>query len=136
LTTELMKSNWARIAHDPENGILELIWLPSTAAMTDEDFKASLVDFVSHAERVRAPYLLIDMLQLRHRPGVEIGKWRDEQIIPRYNKAGVKKFAFRASAGFPNTVESGAKEAVEGPAVFPTAWFSNRENALKWFRET
>jgi len=38
-------------------------------------------------------------------------------------------------AGFPNTMEAGGKEAVEGPAVFPTAWFSERKHALDWFRK-
>ncbi len=53
----------------------------------------------------------------------------------RYGAAGAKKFAFHVPAGFPNTMESGGKEVFEGPAIFPTAWFSEREHALAWFRE-
>jgi hypothetical protein len=136
VTTELMRNKWGVIVHDSENGILELTWLPSTATMTDEDFKAVLTQFASHAEMVRAQYLLIDMMQFQHRPGAEIGRWRDEEIIPRYNAAGVKKFAFQAPPGFPNTMESGGKEAVEHPAKFPTGWFGSRQNALKWFGQS
>ena len=135
MTTELTRNKWGIIAHDAESGILELTWLPSTSTMTDEDFKTVLTEFTSHVEEVRSPYLLIDMVQFRHRPGSEIGKWRDDQIIPRYNAAGVKKFAFHAPLGFPNTMESGGKEGIERPANFPTAWFGSRENALRWFQQ-
>jgi hypothetical protein len=62
-------------------------------------------------------------------------QWRDDSIIPRYGAAGTKKFAFHVPAGFPNTIEAGGKEVFEGPAIFPTAWFSERQNALAWLRK-
>src|SRR4029077_11137588 len=61
---------------------------------------------------------------------------RDDSIIPRYGAAGVRKFALHVPAGAPNTMEAGGTETVEGPAVFPTAWFSDRQHALDWFKKT
>jgi hypothetical protein len=53
---------------------------------------------------------------------------------PNLNRAA--KFAFLVSAGFPGTVESGARPGVEGSATFPTGWFSTRERSYQWLAET
>jgi hypothetical protein len=61
-------------------------------------------------------------------------EWRNDCIIPRYGSAGVQKFAFHTPAGFPGTIEAGSKEAIDGPAIFPTAWFSGRSRATEWLK--
>jgi hypothetical protein len=37
--------------------------------------------------------------------------------------------------GFPDTIGAGGKESMEDPAIFPTAWFSERQNALDWLKK-
>jgi hypothetical protein len=135
LPNELANNPWGIILHHQDDRILELRWLPSTANMGDGAFKATLALYASEAEKVRPAFLLIDALQFRHRFGEGVMHWRDDHIIPRYGAAGVQKFAFHVPEGFPNTIESGGREVVEGPAIFPTAWFSVRKNALEWFRK-
>jgi len=123
---------WGEIIHHPDDGILELRWLPGV--MSDGAFQATLALLVLEAERVRPSFLLIDATQFRHRPGPDMMRWRNDSIIPRYGAAGAKKFAFLMPAGVPNTLESGGQETVDGPAIFPTAWFSERAHALDWFK--
>lgn len=125
---------WCDIIHHSGDGMLELRWLPT--AMTDSAFKATLALLALEAERLRPAFVLIDATQFRHRPGEGVMQWRNDCIIPRYGAAGVRKFAFHAPSEFPNTIEKGGSESVDGPAIFPTAWFSKRENALAWFRKT
>jgi hypothetical protein len=100
--------------------------------MADGGFKATLALFAWQAEQHRPTFLLIDATQFQHQFGPGVMQWRDDFIMPRYGAAGVKKFAFHVPAGFPNTMEAGGKEVIEGPAVFPTAWFSERQHALDW----
>ncbi|HEY6257659.1 MAG TPA: hypothetical protein VIY51_17900 [Xanthobacteraceae bacterium] len=133
MSSKLAGNDWSEILHHEADGILELRWLPSK--MTDGAFKATLALYVWEAEKVRPSYLLIDATQFRHQFGPNVMQWRDDCIIPRYGAAGAKKFAFHVPAGFPNTMETGGKEAFEGPAIFPTAWFSDRQHALEWFRK-
>jgi hypothetical protein len=57
------------------------------------------------------------------------GGWRDANIIPRYNAAGVRRFAFVMPAGMPAI---GAAPAPEGPGDFPTGYFGRREDAIAW----
>src|ERR1700682_3059728 len=74
-----------------------------------------------------------DTKEFRHQWGDGMMQWRDAQIIPRYNQAGVSKFAFIANPNYPGpTVEGGATPAPEGPANFPTGWFKSRETAYQW----
>ena len=92
--------------------------------------------YVPDPEHVRRLYErlgpLVDMAEIEHTPSDDFEAWRQSQIIPRYNAAGVKKFAFLLPPGAPTTVENGTKPAVEGKANFPTGYFATREQALKW----
>jgi hypothetical protein len=124
---------WGEILHHGSDGILELRWLPTP--MTDGAFKATLALFALEAERMRPSFLLIDATQFRHQFGPGVMQWRDDCIIPRYGAAGARKFAFHVPASFPGTMEAGGNEVFEGPAIFPTAWFSERQHALDWFRK-
>ena len=134
MSAQVASNAWARIIHHTNETVLELVWSPTTSAMSDGGFKATLALFAWEAERLRPSFLLIDATQFQHKFGPGVMQWRDDFIMPRYGAAGVKKFAFHVPAGFPNTMEAGGKEVVEGPAIFPTAWFSNRQHALDWLR--
>jgi hypothetical protein len=134
MSSTVASNAWAEIIHHETDGILELRWLPSK--MSDGAFKATLALFVWEAEKLRPLFLLIDGNQFRHQFGPNVMQWRDDCIIPRYGAAGATKFAFHMPAGFPNTMEAGGKEAFEGPAIFPTAWFSERKHALDWFKKS
>jgi hypothetical protein len=134
MSSELARNAWGIILHHAEEGIVELRWLPGE--MTDGAFKATLALLALEAEKVRPSSLLVDASQFRHRPGPGVMQWRDDCVVPRYGSAGVKKFAFHAPKGFPNTIEAGGKAAVEEPAIFATAWFAERQHALDWLRDT
>ena len=132
MASTLVSNPWCEMLHHEADDVVEMRWLPAT--MNDAAFKASLALLAWAAEKARPSFILIDATQFHYRPGEDVMKWRNDAIIPRYGAAGVKKFALLAPAGFPNTMESGAAEAVDGPAVFPTAWFSERGHALDWFK--
>lgn len=125
---ELVRNAWCVIVRDGE--LLELRWLPSTARMTDRAFMASLRLFAWEAEKVRPRGLLTDARDFRHRFSDGVLAWRDARIIPRYGAAGIRKRAILMPAGFGEP----GREAMEGPAAFPTKWLINREAAVHWLR--
>jgi len=127
MTAELAQNPWGVILRVNDQ-ILELRWLPTSSTMSDGGFMATLCLFVWEAEKARPRGLLIDALEFRHKFGSGVMEWRDAHIIPRYGAAGVRRFAFVMPVGFPDA----GKEAVEGPAVFPTKWFLDRQQALAW----
>ncbi|WP_460626807.1 hypothetical protein [Intrasporangium mesophilum] len=122
---------------NPEH--LELAWLPTTESMSDEDWKTGLMLLATEAESIATASILIDATEFRHGFQDREGSmaWRDDHVIPRYNRAGVTRFAFVMPAGFTGpTAESGAEPRVDGrAAAFPTQWFLGRDAALAWLAE-
>src|ERR1700751_5818521 len=100
------------ILHNQDWQTLELRWLP--VEMSDADFKETLGLLAEMGEQHKPRFMIIDATDFHHEFGPGGMQWRDENIIPRYGAAGVTKFAFLVSAGFPGTVESGARPGVEG----------------------
>lgn len=132
---EVTRNDWGVILHHERWQTVELRWLPTTRDMTDDGFKESLDLLASAGERLRPRFMVIDATEFHHEFGEGVMAWRDEHIIPRYGSAGVTKFAFLVPEGAPGTVEAGGAPAVEGPATFPTAWFSTRDRAYRWLAE-
>lgn len=125
---ELERDRYEQVSYDPVAGVLELQWFESTGEMTDEDFRRALERLAAHAEERRAANVLIDLTSFRHRPAPDFGAWRDANIIPRYNAAGIEKFAFLVPPG-----ASSGEPSPEPPGTFPTGYFESREAIAKWF---
>lgn len=124
---------WGEIIHYPEWDTVELKWLASTREAKEADLRATMVLFAAESEKLRPTSLLVDTTEFFHRWADGMMEWRNETIIPRYNAAGVSKFAFIAGSDFPGpSVETGATPAPDGPANFPTGWFKSREAAYAW----
>ena len=135
MTEELYRDGFGSLLHDPGRGILELSWFEGTADMTDEEFMGWLERYAEAAEDHQTPYLLVDLTRFRGQPGEKTGPWRDENIVPRYNGAGVRKFVYLVPAGSPGTVAAGNAPAPEPTANFPTGYFDSRGQAEAWLNE-
>ena len=131
---DITRNEWGEILHHEGWQTLELRWLPGKE-MTDDGFKDTLVLLAEAGERLRPRFMIIDATEFRHEVSDGVLEWRDREIIPRYNAAGVKKFAFLWPGGTPGTVEAGGTPEPEGPASFPTGWFTGRERAYQWLME-
>ena len=124
MTTE---QDYWQMTHRPADSAVLLRWTPATEAMTDDDFKDALEAFADLAEGRRARNLLVDVRDFRHQVGEALGVWRAETIVPRYNRAGIRKFAY---------VVPGAGGPSGGPGEdFETRAFDSEDAALAWFRE-
>ena len=113
---------YSMIYHKPEH-LVRLKWLAGTAVMTDDDFKEAIEAFADTAIQHKAKRLLIDALEFKHRPGPDFMKWRDDVIMPKYHKAGVKKIAWVWPGDAPG---NDPKEKIEN-RFFPT-----EAEALAW----
>ncbi len=129
MQTQLFQDRFGVMFYDDDRNILELNWYPETEFMSDDDYMGWLKRFGIAAEQHHVRFIVIDTLAFKHHPGAHTGPWRDENIIPLYNRAGVKKFAFLLAPGTaPKT-----KPAIEEPAQFPTGYFDSREQINQWF---
>jgi hypothetical protein len=124
---------WGQLVYYDEWKSLELKWLPSTADATEEELRRTMKMFADESVTLQPHTLIVDTTEFSHAWGDDFMQWRNAEIIPRYNEAGVAKFAFIAGPNYPGpTVEAGAAPAPEGPANFPTGWFKTRDAAYQW----
>jgi hypothetical protein len=132
METQLYHDRFGAIMYDAAKQILELQWSAETEVMTDKDFKEWLERYATAAEQHHGSFALIDTRVFKHHPAADFLAWRDEHIIPHYNRAGIKKFAFLLAEGSaPNS-----EPAPEGPALFPTGYFDSRARIERWFTAT
>jgi len=97
--------------------------------MTADEFKTSLSTFADHVDSCKRSGALIDGTSFQMNPANMDEQWRNANIIPRYNAAGITKFAFHMPAGMPAI---GSPPAPEPPGQFPTGYFGSRDDALAW----
>ena len=125
----MYEDRWGAIIDYKSDDRIEIRWFDTTSAMTADEFKRWLSEFAGHEERLRRSRSLTDATSfLMDRANLD-DAWRDANIVPRYNAAGVKKFAFHFPEGVPMI---GQPPAPEGSAKFPTGYFGRREDALAW----
>ena len=121
--------DWGEVIERPEHDTIEIRWFDSTATMSGDEFNDWLSRFAAEVERTGRSRVLVDGLTfLMPMQRMDAG-WRDANIIPRYNAAGVERFAFLMPAGMPAI---GAPPATEGATTYPTAYFGTRRSAMEW----
>jgi hypothetical protein len=130
---DLHHDSFVTISRHPDQRALEMSWTDATASMTDDDFKNEMTRLAELCEREHEPNVLIDVTHFLHQPSEDVGTWRETNIVPRYNAAGVEKFAFLVPPSAPSTVEAGSTPQVEGVASYPTGYFGSREMLYAWF---
>ncbi len=113
----------------PELDLVELRWHDATADMTAGQFQDWLAVFAGQLEQLGRPRVLVDATRFMMNRANMDDEWRDANIIPRYNAAGVRRFAFLYPDGVPVI---GLPPGPMGPSRFPTGYFGRRQAALDW----
>jgi hypothetical protein len=132
MTEHIYEDRWGDVLDRPGADLVELRWFDTTEEMSAQDFKDALATFAGCIEKCGRTRVLIDGTSFLMRPEDMDGPWRDAHIIPRYNAAGVRRFAFHMPAGMPMI---GATPAPEEPGQFPTGYFGRRRDALAWLAQ-
>ena len=127
----LYSDQWGDIIDRSDDDCVEIRWFDISSGMDADDFNGFLLKYAECVEKSSRAGGLVDAVQFKMDMAKMHMGWRDEHIIPRYNAAGMKKFAFIMPAGMPAI---GKPPEREGPADFPTAYFGTRYDALQWLK--
>ena len=130
--TVLHEDRWGAILDRVSAQHLELRWFDSTSEMSSDQFQEWLARFAEEVGASRRAGVLVDATRFRMPEENRDAAWREENVIARYNAAGVRRFAFLMPDGMSAL---GAEPRQEGAAQFPTAYFDRREAALEWLAE-
>ena len=119
------KPQYSITYHGPEK-LVALSWFAETQRMTDQDFKDSVLAFGDCALQHSARCLIIDMREFGYRPSPEAQVVRDEVVVPKYVKAGVKKIAWI----WPGESGDGMTETADGK--YENRYFNTADEAFTW----
>lgn len=114
---------------------LRLRWLSTTEAMTEEQFRSSLILLPRIIEREHLKNILFDVREFCHESPNDFIYWHEAHVVPKYNDLKLLKFAFLVPKGSEHTVENGVPPERVGNARYETAYFSSDEDAFAWFGE-
>lgn len=128
-STEVHDDKFLQILWDEHSRIIGIKWKQATSSMTDDNFKDELGLFAAHVEQQKAPLILVDVCGFRHKMGPAVQEWRVNNISPRYNAAGVQRFAFLLPAG--SKIPPTMNQASPGEK-FVTRAFTDLESAVNW----
>jgi hypothetical protein len=126
------EDRWGEVIDRPDADLIEIRWYDSTVDLDAEGFQRWLTRFADEVEQAGRTGILTDGTVFRMDPSQMDAEWRDANIVPRYNAAGVKAFAFHMPEGMPAI---GSPPAFEGQAEYPTAYFATRAEAIAWLAE-
>ena len=115
--------------YDPKRKILRLNWTPESKNMQLHDFQETLHNFAGFAFDHPTLGMLVDVRQFQYRPGPELGNWRDEEISPRYVKAGLRRFAYIAR---PGSLEGMKGQMYGRERGFEEEYFEDETKAIEW----
>ena len=90
---------WGECVDRPIDDCVEIRWFDTTSSMDGDQFNQFLSNYATVVETCRRRGGLVDAIQFKMDPSRMSMDWRDQHITPRYNAAGVKKFAFIMPAG-------------------------------------
>ena len=123
------EDRWGEVIDRPDMDLIEIRWFDTTRDLDTATFNDWLSRFADSVGTAQRAGVLTDATAFRMSPERMDGPWRDAHIIPRYNAAGVKRFAFLMPEGM---AAIGAPPVPEGQAEFPTAYFGTRQDAVAW----
>lgn len=123
------EDRYGEVIDRPDQGFIEIRWYDTTSEMTSDEFNNWLARFAGSVEDAGRSGVLVDSVPFKMDMAHMDGPWRDRNIIPRYNAAGVERFAFLMPEGMPLL---GAEPSLEGPGTFPTGYFGTRRAAIAW----
>jgi hypothetical protein len=123
------EDQWGEVIDRPALDLVELRWHDATAGMSAGQFQDWLAVFAGQLEQLHRSRVLVDATRFTMDHAKMNDEWRDAHIVPRYNGAGVRRFAFLYPDGVPLI---GQPPGPMGPATFPTGYFGRRQAALDW----
>jgi len=130
---KVYENQFMALIYVEDPGILELNWKSATETMTPEDFKASLYVYGGFAIEKKVPCLMVDIHEFQFGGAMseELTIWRDKQIFPKYNEAGVKRFAF-----WGDSAQLPPQDPPQSPyANFTTRFFFDKDTLNSSFKE-
>ena len=133
--TLLHDCDHAYIAHDENHSMIKFLW--KDHRISHEEFQETLHLYASLIEEKRPKTLYVDAVNQRITISQNLQEWHDQEILPRYHKAGVKKMSFLIPQSiFSELTHKRAFETDQAKELLPTRFFKTETEAMEWLQES
>lgn len=112
-----------------DDDFIELRWYDTTKGLTTAAFNEWQTKWAEQVEKAGRSRALVDVQQFQM-TAEQDPDHRTKSILPRYDRAGVTKFAFLSD---PDNNLVGQDPEPEGDHL--SAWFGSRADVMAWFTE-
>ncbi|MCC5944519.1 MAG: STAS/SEC14 domain-containing protein [Bernardetiaceae bacterium] len=129
---EVYNSKYLHLAFFAEQELIEMTWLPSTATMTEEEYKKEFLNYLEVILKVRPKKIIPDTSNMLFPISPDLQVWTNQTIFPPSLEMGLNKAAFVVSQKMiaQLSIEQTMEEH-EG-VKFITRYFDNKEEAKTW----
>ena len=133
---KIYESRFYNFALCDETNSLVFQWKEDTKSMNNNDFREALSNYAGYGFECARANMLVDVRSFCPPEGVpdeeSMGAFRTDIVVPRYNKAGIKKFAYLKNPGAPGMpVSPPTQHAGE---EFETAVFDSEDSVKEWLK--
>ena len=127
-------NEYAFVVHRVDQHAIKFQWKEKFASK--ENFKTTVDDFATLVEQLHPKILFVDARKQQTTINKELQDWHDGQILPRYNRAGVKRMAFLIPVSiFSEVTHRKAFETETAKELLETQFFKSEEEAFVWLQE-
>ncbi len=116
-----------------ETGTLSMFWKPSSAEMSDDEFKVAITTAVEAAEKHELTNIYVDAREYFHTLVTHLQEWHDSVIVPKYIAIGITKIGFVMPEDFFTQISiEQTFEEDAASASLQTKYFDSEAAAKSW----
>lgn len=133
------ESKYVNFFYEEDKEIITAVWLPTTARLyLENEYKEVCLLTVQICEKYKPKYWLVDNRTLLYMITPDIQEWIDQELTPRFLKAGLQKMAVLHNEdfekpSFENVAMEQLMEEENTKDAWKTQFFTNEEKAYRWF---
>ncbi|MFN0048066.1 MAG: hypothetical protein ACKVOU_02960 [Cytophagales bacterium] len=127
----IYKSDFAEIFFERSKRQIYFVW--SSKNLSNEFFKKHIVILCEKVVQLAPKSIFVDAREHKYTVPTDVQKWHDEEIVPIYIKAGIKKIAFLTpEAIFSDITTKKIFSQNQAKALLQTAFFKSEKEAEQW----
>lgn len=133
MKVEIFKTDFAIYFLHEEHNIIEQFWVNKEGKMSEEEYKADMLNYLKFVEKYKPSSVLINLLDFNFSIVPSLQEWVDKNIATRTIKI-LKNIAMIMPTDFVERLS--VEQTMEEPETFESSleinYFDNEQEAIQW----
>ena len=128
----IMDTRYCNAIFNVEQKTVYFSWKDRTTSMKPEDFKETILEFSRCVHEFQVEKVLTDTTSCHFTIDVNLQKWHDDVIVPKFINGGLKKMAFLISKDFFSQLSHELTFQEEKSKALLVQFFDSEPLAKEW----